>query len=169
MTHPQRTLVRLNRDQANSAKAPLWLWARLTAVALGGSLTYGASFGLVAPRWRGWRGGLWVAASAGLAWCGFGPALVWATRRNPLVLAQACLVTMAYGEFVLNTLASLNLIAWFTGAHHRLPMARLNLAGVGLSNIVMVVALASQLRAIGVQFRLTVALWFSVLRGHSTK
>jgi hypothetical protein len=67
-------------------------WAGLVGIAVGGSAVYGASLSLRFPRWRPDNGALWLALSAGLGWCVFGPTLVLVTRRNALTCAHACLV-----------------------------------------------------------------------------
>src|SRR5690242_8387426 len=78
-------------------RAVIGTWSALAAIAVAGSLIYGGSIGLVVTGWRPGPGGVWMALSAGLAWCIFGPALIVITRLRMLTCAHACLVTMALG------------------------------------------------------------------------
>lgn len=142
LTSPRKSLVAFDASGPRAGVAPTGEWMALILIAVGGSCLYGGSLSLVLPAWRASRGAVWVAASAGLAWCALGPALVLATRRNPVTLAQACLVTMAHGEGVLAAGVLLNAAARGSGWSARLPMDRLNLAWVALSNITMAVSLA---------------------------
>jgi len=162
---PGVSLRRLETGRPVWLTVPWRVWGALVAVAVGGSCLYGASLSLVLPRWRLGSGAAWVALSAGLAWCAFGPGLVVLTRRHPLALAHACLVTMACGEAVLTTAAAWNLWLRLTGRWRRLPAGRANLAWVALSNVVMAAALATQLRSLGVPIRTTLAAWFAMLDG----
>jgi len=98
---PRATLRRVADHRRARDPLPYATWGALTGIAVAGSAVYGASLSLVLPRWRPTGGALWLALSAGAGWCVFGPALVVVTRRDPFVLAHACLVTMAYGEGVL--------------------------------------------------------------------
>lgn len=162
---PGPTLRRLDASGPGSTRLPYRVWAALVAVAVLGSCLYGASLSLVLPRWRPWAGARWVALSAGLAWCVFGPGLMLLTRRHPLTLAHACLVTMAYGEAVLALGAGLNLLLRASGLSRRVPAGPFNLAWVGLSNVVMAATLARQLGGLGVPARTTLAAWFGLLDG----
>src|SRR5688500_16731774 len=85
----------LDAAQPTLDQLPLRTWAGLTAIAISGSLIYGASLALVLPRWRPHETGLWLTASAGLSWCVFGPVLVRVSQRSPFTCAHACLVSMA--------------------------------------------------------------------------
>lgn len=135
-------------------------WLLLTAVAIGGSLLYGAS---LAPVWPGFdiRGAaLWLAASAGLAWCAFIPTLIAITRRAWNECVDACLVTMAWGEVVLLGGAAMNVVLWRNGVTD----ARVaNLAVVAISNVVMAAVLARRLA--GVPPWRVYAAWMLVLNG----
>ena len=108
---------------------------------------------------------MWLAASSGLAWSLFGPALIGITRRHPIVCAHACLVTMCYGELVLQCGALVNLAARLLGMPDWFAAVPFNMACVGCSNIIMAGALAEQLKAIGVPRRRTLAGWFLILNG----
>lgn len=159
------TLARTLRHPALAlqafARAPHWpfrRWTALTGIAVGGSCLYGASLARVLP-WHPGGAALWLALSSGLGWCVLGPVLIAATRQDPKVLAQACLVTMAYGEGVLAAGAALNLA---------LPMAHPGWANAGivaLSNAVMAFALIRQLQGLGVPAARTFACWMLALNG----
>ncbi|MBS1767152.1 MAG: hypothetical protein JST05_07105 [Acidobacteria bacterium] len=154
LRHPRRTLKAF-------ATAPFWpvaTWSALAAIAVVGSGFYGASLARVLP-WDPRGSALWLALSSGLGWCVLGPALIFATRQRPKALAQACLVTMAYGEAVLCIGALLNL---FVHAEHP---GLLNAGAIALSNALMAFALASQLRALGVPLWKTLACWMLALNG----
>lgn len=76
LRHPCRQLRAFDEMQAERVVVPYRLWAGLTAIAVGGSLVYGASLSLLFRGWRPGRSALWLALSAGGSWCIFGPVLV---------------------------------------------------------------------------------------------
>lgn len=162
LRHPGR---QLRAFDAEAAHVPYKLWASLTGIAIGGSLLYGASLSLLFHRWRPGRSALWLALSAGGGWCVFGPVLVLLSRRRATTCAQACLTTMAYGEAVLVSGAGVNLWFRLRGGFKETFLARWNMILVGLSNLVMVTALAGQLRALGVPVWKTLLTWMAVLNG----
>ncbi len=162
---PRASLRWLDTRDQSLAAVPLGAWASLLGIALVGSLAFGASLCAVLPRLRPAGTAAWLTLSAGAGWCAFTPALALVTRRNPIVCAHACLVTTAYGETVLVTGAVVNLLLALTGARRRLSPVRLNVAWVGLSNLVMGTALVLQLRAVGVPPAKVLALWLAVLDG----
>jgi len=154
LRHPRLTLKAF-------ASAPFWpvaTWSALTAIAVIGSYFYGASLAHVLP-WDPRGSALWLALSSGLGWCVLGPMLIAATRQHPKALAQACLVTMAYGEGVLVIGALINL---FIRMDH--PVFA-NALVIAVSNVVMAFALASQLRALEVPIWKTLACWMLALNG----
>jgi hypothetical protein len=124
-------------------------WAWLAAIAVAGTILYGASLStdLALP----------LLGATGLSWCLFGPALVWITRRRMTTCAHACLVTMAYGIGVLAVGAGIN--ALFR------PGPLFNAAWVALSNAIMAAALVRQLAVIGVRWWKTLAAWVFFLDG----
>lgn len=138
-------------------------WIILGAVAVGGSLLYGASVAVVLPNWSLLGAALWLALSAGLAWCVFIPALWMATKLPLWRCLDSSLITMAAGEVVLINGALANVILWQQGivAH----AALINLAVVGISNVTMAAMLAFQLHAWRIPLARTVALWMLVLNG----
>lgn len=138
-------------------------WTLLVGVALVGSAIYGASLSAVLADWHAVASALWLALSAGLAWCVFIPALVWAGKARPIPCIDACLVTMAAGEIVLTLGALLNAFLWWRGATTN--AGAVNALVVGVSNLVMVVTLAARLRPHGVPTARVVALWMLVLNG----
>jgi len=126
---------------------------------------YGGSLSLVIKGWEIGASALLLTLSAGLAWCVFGPLLVLFTRKNAFTCAHACLVTMAYGEAILAIGALLNLI--FASAHAGawLDPVVFNICWVGLSNVVMAVALAVQLGSVRVEYGKTLLIWMLALNG----
>ena len=163
LRHPCRQLQAFDERQADTVTIPYKLWAELTAIAVGGSLLYGASLSLHFRGWRPTRSALWLGLSAGGSWCIFGPLLVLVSRRRVQTCAQACLTTMACGEAVLVSGAAINVGLRLKGSFKELK--RWNFALVGLSNFVMAAALARQLRALGVPAWKTLLLWMVALNG----
>jgi hypothetical protein len=138
-------------------------WTTLTLVAILGSLLYGASLALVLPGWTTTTAALWLAISAGLAWCVLIPVLC-VTIRVPLVpCIDACLVTMAWGELVLSLGALLNLTLWSRDLTTH--AAWINFAIVGLSNILMALVLAHGLRSPSVSPTRIWTAWMLALNG----
>lgn len=165
LRYPRRQLQAFDQAQAVQTRIPYKLWSKLTVIAVGGSLLYGASLSLLFRRWRPGRSALWLALSAGGSWCLFGPFLVLLSRLRALTCAQACLTTMAYGEAVLVSGAGINLWFRLKGGFEEAFLTRWNVALVGFSNIVMVTVLARQLHALGVPARKTLFSWMAVLNG----
>ena len=139
------------------------MWAVLVGIAVGGSCLYGASLSLALPGWQSGAAALWLAVSAGASWCVFSPALSWGARRPLLECLDRCLFTMACGEVVLTSGALVNLLLWHLAVTQN--AAPINGVIVGISNVVMAVALAEQMRRAGVPVRTTLALWMLVLNG----
>jgi hypothetical protein len=169
LRHPQRYIRAFDARQSGHSKGgriPYGLWICLAGIAVGGSLLYGASLSLALPEWQPGSSALWLAFSAGLSWCLFGPALVLVTRRRVLTCAHACLVTMAYGEAVLAAGACLNLLFHLAPSLARsIAPGPTNLALVGVSNGVMAALLTGQMRALGVLAWKTLLCWLAVLDG----
>ena len=163
LRHPRQNLRALDAALAAGDRPPLPVWIWLTGIAVGGSCLYGASLSLALPAWRPERGALWLALSAGLGWCVFGPTLVLVSRRNAFVLAHACLVTMAYGEAVLASGAAVNVVVGVLGGPSGLPA--FNIACVAMSNVVMAGALTLQLQAVRVPVWKTLGAWVVALNG----
>ena len=165
LRHPRQQLAAFDATTPTLSRLPYLTWGFLTAIAVIGSCIYGASLSLVFPQWRPTAGALWLALSAGLGWCVFGPALVVATRRNAFTLAHACLVTMAYGEAVLVLGAALNLLLRVTSLMALVPPGPFNLAWVAFSNVVMATVLTLQLHVIHVPRWKTLLTWMVALNG----
>lgn len=138
-------------------------WSALAAVAVGGSLLYGASLTWVLPDWEPVRSALWFALAAGLAWGVFIPALYTFTSLRWRECCDASLATMAFGEVVLVSGALVNaLLQWHAISS---DPAFINGLIVALSNIVMATALARLLRPRGVPTGRTLLLWMLTLNG----
>jgi len=141
-----------------------WLrWTMLVLVAVAGSLLYGASLSAVLADWNAVASALWLALSAGLAWCVFIPALAWAVKLRLVPCVDACLVTMAVGEIILTCGAVVNVLLWWSGVVA--DAAMINALIVAVSNVVMVTALARLLRPRGVAAARVVAVWMLALNG----
>ena len=138
-------------------------WLALAAIAVIGSCLYGASLSLVLPDWKTGAAALWLAVSAGAAWCVFIPVLWRATRQPLLECFDRCLVTMACGEVVLASGALANLLLWRAALFAN--AAPINAVIVGLSNIAMCSILAAQMRSVGVPVWKTLAVWMLALNG----
>jgi hypothetical protein len=168
LRHPCQQLQAFDKMQSGRVSIPYRLWASLAAIAVGGSLVYGASLSLLFRRWQPGRSALWLVLSAGGGWCIFGPLLVLLSRRRAQTCAQACLTTMAYGEAVLVSGAGINMWLSLKGSFKEAVLARWNVALVGISNLVMATALTRQLRALGVPAWKTLLSWMIVLNGSGT-
>jgi hypothetical protein len=161
---PAAAIVRLDAARPAWRHLPWRMWGALAGIAVGGSLVYGASLALVLPAWCPRDSGVWLTLSAGLSWCVFGPLLASVSRRGPYSCAQACLVAMAWGEGVLLAGAAGNVLLRLGGGG-RVDAARVNLALVACSNVVMAGVLARQLAALGVPPHRTLVVWFVGLDG----
>lgn len=124
-------------------------WLGLAAIAISGTILYGASIRELSP--------VQLLAATGLSWCLFGPALVLVTGLRISTCAHACLVTMAYGIGVLAVGAGFNFLLR--------PGPLFNAAWVLLSNAIMALALVRQLGTVGVRAWKTLAVWLIVLDG----
>lgn len=162
LLHPIESIKTFDKTISTFEQLPSSTWFWLLGIAFGGSLIYGSSLSLMFPGWNITTGAIWITASAGLAWCFFGPGLIYTTRKHPFTLGHACLVTMAYGELILLVGAVSNLLMASSIAQ---PTALWNFGIVGLSNIVMVTMLALQLGAVGVPWWKSVLSWLLVLNG----
>ncbi len=136
----------------------------LTAVAVGGSLIYGAAAGRVLPEQMSGHGALLLTLSTGSSWFVLGALLVTLTRKSIWDLAEACLITMAYGEAVLIAGAAID---WTFGA--AMVEAKLalpaNIAIVAVSNVLMAFWFVRQLRVLGVTPKVSLTLWILGLNG----
>ena len=139
---------------------PCGLILCLLALAVAGSLIYGASLTAVFPAWSRGGAAAWLAISAGLAWCLFGPVLLRIARKPWRVCLLACLVSMAFGEAILLTGAGLNAL----GLTRAAP-AGANWLIVIVANVTMAVTLVLQMRVLGVPAGSIVAAWCGVLNG----
>ncbi len=142
---------------------PFTRWSLLLAVAVGGSLLYGASLSLVLPGWNLGGAALWLTLSAGLAWGVFIPTLWLATRLPLWRCLDACLLTMAAGEVILASGALVNAVSWWRDLV--VNAAMINLLVVGISNVAMAAMLALQLRRSAISLARTLALWMLALNG----
>lgn len=138
-------------------------WSALILVAVAGSCLYGASLSLVLRDWQTGAAALWLALSAGAAWCVFIPALWWATRRPLTECFDRSLVTMACGEVVLSSGALVNLLLWRAALFEN--AAPINAVIVAISNVTMCLVLAAQMRSRGVAVWKTLAVWMLALNG----
>lgn len=165
LRHPSQQLQIFDQLQQKHPSLPYRLWSGLIAIAMGGSLIYGASLSLIFHRWRPGRSALWLALSAGGSWCLFGPFLILFSRRRARTCAHAYLITMAYGESILISGAIINLLFSLKSDIKKTFLLRWNISLIGISNLVMVTALTNQLRALGVPIWKTLFSWIAVLNG----
>jgi len=150
---------------------PCGLILCLFAVAVAGSLIYGASLASAFPAWSRGGAAAWLALSAGLAWCLFGLVLLRIARKPWRVCLLACRVAMAFGEAVLVTGAGLNALGLTHAAGAvvhggNLPIgAAANWLIVIVANVTMAVTLVLQMRVLNVPAGRILAAWCGVLNG----
>jgi hypothetical protein len=164
LRHPIESIRIFDQEPRTFKNLPKATWALLCGIAFGGSLIYGSSLVSMKDVLVSTGGALWVTASAGFAWCIFGPTLIFVTGKHPLILAHACLTTMAYGEMVLLAGALSNLLIAMTDIGNEYAGVW-NFVIVALSNIVMLTMLTLQLKSIGVPHWKTILCWMLVLNG----
>ena len=143
--------------------SPWRLWVIFAAIAIVGSLLYGATLALVLPV-RGWGyASLALTASAGVGWVLFGPVLAGVSAKPANHLAHASLVAMLLGEAVLElgVLANISIALFFPMAPA--PVLAINLVIVAAANLAMLVVLCAQLRLLDVRPTAIAALWFLIL------
>lgn len=164
LTLPRKQLQDFERSSLSLKELPYTTWMALTIIAIVGSCIYGASLSLVLPDWQPTGGALWILLSAGLGWFVFGPSLIYITKKNIFICAQACMITMAYGEGVLTIAALVNLFLYFN-LPVSLDLASLNFIMVVISNIVMATVLTLQMQAIQVAWWKSLLTWMLALNG----
>ena len=132
----------------------------LSAIAVGGSLVFGAAAGSVLRHDVGLNTALLLTLSTGCSWvllCGL---LVTITRKPILDLAEVCLIAMGFGEVVLLVGA----LADVAMPVHNVALP-VNFGIVLTSNVVMAIVFARGLQKIGVSLKLSLALWILGLNG----
>jgi hypothetical protein len=140
--------------------------AGCAALAVGGSLVYGASLGGAIRGWSPAGAARWLTYSAGAGWCVLGPALIAGTRLPVMTLADACLVAMARGEAVLLAAAAVNALVWGRSGNVSSGLAApFNAGAVGVSNVLMGRYIVTQLAGAGASPRRVLALWLLALNG----
>ena len=149
LRQPRMQLYAFEARESLRREIALATWGWLAAIAVAGTLLYGATLPRVSA--------IQLLAATGLSWCLFGPALVLLTQRRISTCAHACLVTMAYGIGVLAVGAGINLLLR--------PGPLFNALWVALSNVVMAAALVRQLSTLGVRAWRTLAAWVLALDG----
>ena len=168
LRHPAATMKALYSMPLSVSLVPVTPWVTMTGISIGGSLVFGWSVGQVLHAQLKANVALWFALSAGVSWCIFGPILILVTKRSPLLLAHACLVSMCYGEGILIIGALLNILIYTTDLASMLPSrAVFGLDGVvvALSNVIMAISLAVQLKNADVSVWQTLLLWNVALNG----
>ncbi len=161
--HPVRGMRRQLARGACWRDAPWPLWAALAAIAVVGTLCYGATAALVLPLGGPAGVGLVLVLATGAGWLLFGAVLVALTGRPASHLAHACLVTMWVGEAILEFGLAGNLALWLLAPDAAGVALGFNIAALGLANLAMAAALAAQLGAMRVRPALALALWFGIL------
>ena len=161
--HPVRSMRAQIARGGGWEESPWKLWGVLAFIAVVGSLIYGATIALVLPA-GGWGYAAFaLAASAGAGWILFGSVLLGITRNPAPLVAHACMVTMMFGEAVLELGVLANVaMGWLLGTPAGTALA-VNIGVVGLANVAMLAVLAAQLRQLHVSPALTAALWFGIL------
>jgi hypothetical protein len=157
--HPVRSMEDQIARGDGWEEAPWRFWGVLAFVAIAGSFIFGASLALALPAAGSWAyAAIALAASAGVGWVLFGVVLLGMARKPIPHLAHASLVTMLFGEAVLELGVIANLLLRdFPGA------LILNIAIVALSNVIMLAVLVAQLRVLKMRTPLVIAIWFGIL------
>jgi hypothetical protein len=163
LLHPRRCMRRQLDGEGDWPGAPWRLWVVLAFIAVAGSLLYGASLVIVLPAGDGWFAALALATSAGFGWILFGVVAIALIRKSAPHLTHACLVTMLFGEAVLEIGVLGNFVMWLIGPVSIFAALAFNIALIAVSNIVMLAVLAAQLRELKVRPALTAALWLGIL------
>ena len=146
-------------DVRRSAKFGL-----LTLVAVGGSMIFGQAAGAVLPSVSMSKGAVLLTLSTGCSWLVFGGLLWGITKKPVLSLAEACLVTMAYGEAVLVSGAVLDWLFIKPNLSH-LSAAPINAAIILIADCFMATIFACRLKRIGVSPKISLGLWILGLNG----
>lgn len=144
---------------------PVGAWVVFGALAVTGSIIYGASVARVVPGWTMGRGGLWMLLSAALSWAILGYALMRLTRTPLSFCIHVCLVTLVYGVAILQLGALLNWALVERGFFDTFDPVRYNIMVVGVSNIVMALVLAEQMAVADIGFLRSVVIWVLFLNG----
>ena len=150
--------------------APRWgLWALFAVIAVVGTWLYGLSFGLVYTEAGSPLGWAWVVTlAAGAGWLGFMPLVILAGSKEKAIrlgALHACLLTMVYGEAILEIGTVLNFIGYWRETLEPARALKGNLALVAVSNVAMAAAITAQLHALGQKVLWVLIAWIVVLNG----
>ena len=159
--HPVRFLNELKGRDNN----PWGLWVLYGAIAVAGTVLFGFSFGLIydsdGSPWT-WAWVLTVAAGCG--WLLFIPAvLLLTTGKRRLLAFHSCLMTMVYGEAILEIGTIINLLGYWWGFMSPHTALLFNSTLVAISNLVMASAICAQLKTIEQPSGRVLALWIALL------
>ncbi|MEZ5301164.1 MAG: hypothetical protein R3F11_11000 [Verrucomicrobiales bacterium] len=162
--HPVRYLLALRDRGAALAAAPRGIWLLFAAIAVAGSILFGASAAWVIPALGSpLASGVKLMAAAGIGWIVLGPLLLVWSRLPAVLCAHACLLAMVYGEAILEIAVLANFVAWRFAPPAVGVATAWNAFVVGASNALMAWAMVAQLKALGFPPRRMLALWFGVL------
>ena len=108
-----------------------------------------------------------ITVAAGAGWAVFMPVMVGMLEgaRFRKGAVHACLLTMVYGEAVLEVGTILNLIGYWRGTLEPGHALTANAALVVISNVVMALAICAQMRVLGSKVGKTLLIWILVLNG----
>ena len=134
-------------------------------IAVAGTALFGFSFGLVyTSTGTPWNWSLAITIAAGCGWLVFIPGiLLIIAKENRTLAIHACLMTMVFGEAVLEIGTILNLIGYWReniSSEHALVG---NCVLVAISNLVMAIAICAQLKAVNLSVRRVIILWTVLL------
>lgn len=127
-------------------------------------MLFGAAAGASIPRGRVPSGALLLTLSTGCSWLVLGALLCLLTRKRALDLAEACLITMAYGEAVLVSGAGIDWVLLQSNFRLIDPVP-LNVGFILVSNIVMAFVFVVRLRRLEVGVAQSLGLWLIGLNG----
>lgn len=159
---------RFLRGVVRSGRIPFGLWSIYVGIALLGTGLFGYSFGLVFTESGTPWGWAWVITGAAAAgWAVFLPAMVLLSGgiRRSTGAIHACLVTMVYGEAILEVGTILNLLGYWRDSLAPDHALTANAALVVVSNGAMALAICAQMRVLEVAVWKTLSLWFAALNG----
>ena len=149
------------------SNVPWGLWILYGFIAVLGTLLFGLAFGLVYGSEGSHLTWSWaITVAAGSGWLILVPLLALSVAaENRWLVLHACLITMVYGEGILEIGTILNLIGYWSesiSADHALIG---NAVLVAISNVAMAASICAQMKQLGTSVSKTLLTWLIILNG----